>query len=316
MIISASRRTDIPAFFFEWFLKRIDEGFLLVRNPMNIHQISRINLSPTVVDGIVFWSKNPGKMINKLDRLKQYIYYFQFTITGYGQRLEPNVPSSQEAINTFIVLSNLIGKERLIWRYDPIILTDKLDSNFHACNFENIAKQLQGKTSRCVISFVDMYKKTMRNMSAIKLSDITTDKMIKLSVMLNKICSKYDIELASCAEVVDLAACGIKHGKCIDDKLIEEISGFTLNIAKDPTQRPECGCMASVDIGAYNTCAHECLYCYANYNHDLVHKNYTLHDPESPLLFGTVDPRDKIHERKIFSCREIQKSLFEGRNPR
>lgn len=311
MIISASRRTDIPAFFLEWFFKRIEEGFLLVRNPMNLHQISRISLSPDVVDCIVFWSKNPGKMINKLERLKGYSYYFQFTITGYGQRLEPNVPLMQEAIDTFIVLSNLIGKERLIWRYDPIILTDRFDFHYHASNFENIAKQLQGKTNRCVISFVDMYKKTMRNMSAIKLSEITTNKMVKLSIILNKICSKYDLELASCAEVVDLTAYGIKHGKCIDDKLIEEISGFALNIDKDPTQRPECGCMASVDIGAYNTCPHECLYCYANYNHDLVHRNYATHDPESPLLFGTVSPNDRIHERKIFSCREMQKSLFE-----
>ena len=148
MIISASRRTDIPAFFLEWFFKRIEEGFLLVRNPMNLHQISRISLSPDVVDCIVFWSKNPGKMINKLERLKGYSYYFQFTITGYGQRLEPNVPLMQEAIDTFIVLSNLIGKERLIWRYEPIILTDRFDFHYHASNFENIAKQLQGKTYR------------------------------------------------------------------------------------------------------------------------------------------------------------------------
>jgi hypothetical protein len=316
MIISASRRTDIPAFFLEWFFKRIEEGFLLVRNPMNIHQISRITLSPDVVDCIVFWSKNPRKMINKLGQLKGYSYYFQFTITGYGQKLEPNVPLMQEAIDTFIALSNLIGKDRLIWRYDPIILTDKFDSHYHASKFENIAKQLQGKTNRCVISFVDMYKKTMRNMAAIRLSEITTDKMVKLSVILNKICSKYNLELASCAEVVDLTAYGIKHGRCIDDKLIEEISGFALNIEKDPTQRPECGCMASVDIGTYNTCPHECLYCYANYNHDLVHKNYALHDPESPLLFGAVGPSDRIHERKIFSCREIQKSLFEAEDTR
>lgn len=316
MIISASRRTDIPAFFLEWFFKRIDEGFLLVRNPMNLHQISRINLSPDGVDCIVFWSKNPRKMIKKLHLLKEYSYYFQFTITGYGQRLEPNVPLMREGVDTFIALSNLIGKERLIWRYDPIIITDKYDLNYHAGNFEKIAKQLEGKTNRCVISFVDMYKKTMRNMSAIKLSEITTDRMVKLAVLLSKICSKYCLELASCAEAVDLTAYGIEHGKCIDNKLIEEISGFALNIEKDPTQRPECGCMASVDIGAYNTCPHECLYCYANYNHDLVHKNYVLHDTESPLLFGTVDPRDKIHERKILSCREIQKSLFDGRNPR
>lgn len=314
MIISASRRTDIPAFFLEWFFKRIKDGFLFVRNPMNLHQISRIKLSPDVVDCIVFWSKNPRKMVNNLDLLKGYNYYFQFTITGYGQRLEPNVPTQQEAIDTFVLLSHLIGKERLIWRYDPIILTDKHDYHYHAGNFENIARQLKGKTNRCVISFVDMYKKTMRNMSTIKLSEISTAKMVKLSTILSKICSQYDLELASCAEAVDLTTYGVKHGKCIDNKLIEEISGFALNIDKDPTQRPECGCMASVDIGAYNTCPHECLYCYANYNHDLVHKNYALHDPDSPLLFGTVGLGDKIYDRKMFSCREIQKSLFEGQD--
>jgi hypothetical protein len=311
MIISASRRTDIPAFFLEWFFKRIEEGFLLVRNPMNLHQISRITLSTDVVDCIVFWSKNPRKMINNLGRLKGYSYYFQFSITGYGQRLEPNVPSVQEAVDTFIALSDLIGKERVIWRYDPIILTDKFDIDYHAAKFESIANQLQGRTNRCVISFVDMYKKTMRNLSVINLSEITADEMGKLAAILHKICIKYGFKIVSCAENIDLVDCGVQHGKCIDDKLIEEISGFALNIDKDPTQRPECGCMASVDIGAYNTCPHECLYCYANFNHSFVHKNYAQHDPESPLLFGTVGPHDRIHERKIFSCREIQESLFQ-----
>jgi hypothetical protein len=312
MIISASRRTDIPAFFMEWFLKRIDEGFVFVRNPVNRGLISRIDLSPTVVDCIVFWSKNPAIMLNHLDRLKAYRYYLQFTITGYGQNLEPHVPPSQEAIATFIALSKLIGKERMIWRYDPIILTDECDIAFHASNVENIARQLQGKTSRCIISFVDMYKKTIRNMSAIPLSDITTDKMIALAIILGRIGSKYGLELTSCAEKTNLAACGIKHGKCIDDKLIEQITGFALHIGKDPTQRPECDCVTSVDIGAYNTCSHGCRYCYANDNQELVQRNYAKHDPESPLLFGEVDPNDRIHERKGFSCIEMQTPLLKG----
>lgn len=310
MIISASRRTDIPAFFTDWFLNRIDEGYLLVRNPMNLHQISRLNLSPDIVDCIVFWSKNPARMINKLDRLRQYVYYFQFTITGYGQRLEPNVPSIQETINTFSILSGLIGKEKLIWRYDPIILTDDLDINYHIKSFENIASQLQGKTCRCVISFVDMYKKTRHNMAPFKLTNIDINVISKLAVFLRNICKEYGFELTSCAEKIDLSTYGIQHGRCIDDKLIEEISGYTLDSEKDPTQRPECGCIASIDIGAYNTCAHECLYCYANYDHGRVHSNYAIHDPNSPLLFGTVGLNDKIYERKALSCRQIQKSLF------
>jgi DNA repair photolyase len=310
MIISASRRTDIPAFFIDWFLNRINEGFLFVRNPMNLHQIGRINLSPKVVDCIVFWSKNPIRIINGLNTLKNYSFYFQFTITGYGQRLEPNVPPRQEVINTFISLSRLIGKDRIIWRYDPIILSDTHDIQYHARNFEDIASQLHGRTRRCVISFVDMYKKTMRNLASSRVTEITSDQMIELSVILKRVCLKYNIELTSCAEIADLSEYGISHGKCIDDKLIEEISGFTLDISKDTAQRAECGCVASVDIGAYNTCAHECLYCYANYNHTLVHRNYATHDPNSPLLFGKVAPNDTIYERKAISCRELQETLF------
>jgi DNA repair photolyase len=316
MILSASRRTDIPAFFADWFFNRIREGFLLVRNPMNPHQVGRINLSPNVVDCIVFWSKNPARMINRLDLLKQYSFYFQFTITGYGQRLEPNVPVLEEIIRTFANLSKLIGKDRVIWRYDPIILTDMLDINYHAKSFEDIAKQLNGKTRKCVISFVDMYKKTQRNMSALNTWEITSQQMIELSVILNNVCLKYNIELTSCAEMADLSAYGINHGKCIDDKLIEEISGFSIGIRKDATQRDECGCVASVDIGAYNTCAHECLYCYANYNHAQVHRNYAAHDPISPLLFGEIGPSDTIYERKALSCREIQESLFKSDDSR
>jgi DNA repair photolyase len=249
-------------------------------------------------------------MINRLHKLGDYNFYFQYTITGYGKRLEPNVPSSQEAITTFRDLSHRIEKDRIIWRYDPIILTDQFNIKYHADNFEKIAKQLSGKTRRCVISFVDMYKKSKRNMASVPVFDITVEQMIELATILSRISSKYKIELTSCAEMVNLEPYGISHGKCIDDKLIEEIFGFTLNIQKDPTQRAECGCVASVDIGAYNTCAHECLYCYANYNHDWVHRNYAAHDPQSPLLFGNIRPGDRIYDRRSVSCRELQGQLF------
>jgi DNA repair photolyase len=276
---------------------------------MNPHQISRINLSPSVVDCIVFWSKNPKRMLPKLKFLKGYYYYFQYTITAYGQMLEPNVPSRQEAIEIFIHLSNMIGENRIIWRYDPVILTNEIDVSFHKSSFEQIAKQLSGKTNRCVISFVDLYKKTMRNMSSVSIHDFPVSKMIETAKVLNSIASYYGFELVSCAEEIDLSQMGIKHGKCIDDKLIEEISGYSLNITKDKTQRAECGCVASVDVGAYNTCPHGCLYCYANYSLVDVQRNYSMHNPESPLLYGEVQQKDKITDRNVPSCRESQQRL-------
>ena len=310
MIISASRRTDIPAFFVDWFFNRIKEEYLFVANPMNPQQISRINLSPEVVDCIVFWSKNPYKMIDRLNELSRYNYYFQFTITGYGQQLEPNVPAYHDAINIFSLLSESIGKDKVIWRYDPIIFTENFDIKYHANIFEIIAGHLYGKTRRCVISFMDMYKKTARNMASVKPYDITTEQVTDLSVKLSEIALKYDLELTSCAEKIDLLPYGISHGKCIDDNLIEGIFGFSPDLKKDKTQRPECGCVESVDIGTYNTCSHGCLYCYANYSQNSVFKNYALHYPQSPLLLGIIDPDAKIHERKCASCKKIQTSFL------
>jgi DNA repair photolyase len=310
MIVSASRRTDIPAFFSDWFFNRIDDGFLFARNPMNPHQISRISLSPAVVDCIVFWSKNPKRMIERLHLLDRYNYYFQFTITAYGQLLEPNVPTRDEAIDIFNRLSRKIGKNRVVWRYDPIILADNIDIKYHVASFEYIAKQLFGKTRRCVISFLDLYKKTIRNISSVSVTDITVEMMIDLARALSILASRYGIELVSCAEEIDLVSYGIKHGKCIDDKLIEEVFGFALQIEKDKTQRAECGCVASVDIGSYNTCPHGCLYCYANFSPDKVRLNYALHNPHSPLLFGEIKPGDKITDRKVISCKAIQQKLL------
>lgn len=310
MIISASRRTDIPAFFSDWFFNRVSEGFLLTRNPMNTHQISRISLSPNIVDCIVFWSKNPKRMLDRLHLIKRYNYYFQFTITSYGQQLEPNVPTLDEAIDIFKILYLKIGNKRVIWRYDPIILAENIDLQYHVNTFEHIARRLSGKTRRCVISFVDMYKKTIRNISSVSINNITSRNMLDLARELSMIAARYDIELFSCAEEIDLLSHGIKHGKCIDDKLIEEVFGFTLQIDKDKNQRAECGCVASVDIGAYNTCPHGCLYCYANFNPEMVRKNYSLHNQQSPLLFGEIKPDDKITDKKAPSCKAVQQKLL------
>jgi len=313
MIVSASRRTDIPAFFSSWLFNRIRQGFVYVRNPLNAHQVSKIDLSPRVVDCIVFWSKNPKRMIRRLRELDRYYYYFQYTINPYGQVLEPNVPAVEESMSTFRDLSQQIGPRRVVWRYDPIIVSEKFSVDYHIRSFQKMAERLSGKTGRCVVSFVDSYAKTRRNMRSIPYHEPTREQTVELAGRFATIGLRTGIEVASCAEKVELGALGIEHGKCIDEKLIEEIGGFELKVAKDESQRTECGCVASIDIGAYNSCPHACLYCYANYNHALVRDNYADHDPEGPLLFGNVSPQDRLTERKVVSCRIAQRELFSSK---
>lgn len=310
MIISASRRTDIPAFYSDWFFNRLSEGFVYVKNPMNPHQISKIVLSKSLVDCFVFWTKNPLQMMDKLDLLSDYHYYFQFTITPYNDFFEPNLPPKTEIINTFKNLSNYVGLNRIIWRYDPIILTNKYSIDYHFKAFKKLTALLASYTKRCVISFVDLYRKSKKNLTNIDLIPFSDNYMHEIASCFVKIANDNGIELVSCSEKIDLNEHGISHGKCIDDKLIEEISGYELDLSKDKTQRPECGCVGSIDIGSYNTCPHGCLYCYANYDIEKVKLNFLDHDKSSPLLFGKINENDNISNRKVQSCRVIQQKFL------
>lgn len=301
MILSVSRRTDIPAFYSDWFFNRIKEGFVCVRNPMNRHQISKINLSPSLIDCIVFWSKNPRPMINRLRLLDNYMYYFQFTINPYNTELELLVPKKDSIINTFKLLSDEIGPKRVIWRYDPILLTDNINISYHLRYFEAIAKRLENYTNTCVISFVDLYKKTQRNLKTTNARELHIDEMISLAMGIVEIAKKFGIKVQSCAEEIELEQLGIKHGKCIDNILIEDLLGVKLIVSKDKNQRTECGCVQSIDIGEYNTCPHNCLYCYANFNKESVNRNHFLHDSHSPLLIGNIEANDVVKERVIQS---------------
>ena len=309
MILSVSRRTDIPAFYSDWFFNRIKDGFVYVRNPMNVHQVSRIKITPHVVDCIVFWTKNPKKMLLRLDELKNYKYYFQFTINPYDSQLELKVPKKESIIDTFKKLSDKIGRKKVIWRYDPILLTDKIDLNYHIKYFEELSKRLSGYTDKCVISFIDNYTKTERNLKGTFSRELLDDEVSDLSKKLVKIANAYNIEIMSCAEKYDLDSFGIKHGRCIDNDIIEDIVGYQLKTKKDKYQRSECGCIESIDIGEYNTCLHNCLYCYANFNKSEVLKKAKTHDPLSPLLIGEIDPlKDVIKDRKVQLLK--QTSLF------
>lgn len=313
MIISASRRTDIPNYYSDWFYKRLKEGYLYVRNPMNARQISKISLSPEVVDCIVFWTKNPAPMMERLSELRDYHYYFQFTLTGYGRDIECHVPHKKNVIiPTFQELSARIGKEKVIWRYDPILFTEKYTMEYHLSAFAQIAEALCGYTDKCVISFVDIYGKNRKSMEKLRLQSVGEAKRKEFAKNLSSIAGKYHMEIASCAETMDLADCGIRHNCCIDKTQLEKIIGCKINGAKDKSQRAECGCMESVEIGTYDTCRNGCLYCYANQSGQQVERVGKRYDVNSPILCGIVTEQDKITERKMKSLREEQLSFLEG----
>jgi DNA repair photolyase len=284
MIVSASRRTDIPAFYSDWFFNRLREGFALVRNPLNPLQIRRVALNPGELDGIVFWTKNPGPLLPLLSRLEGCHYYFQFTLNAYGDDVEPGLPRGGEILDVFKALSEKIGPRRLIWRYDPILINEKYSLPWHIEQFGETARALKGRAERVTISFIDLYAKTVRNSRGLKVRETSETEKHAIAAELARIAGENGLSIGACAEGTDLSPDGIGRAKCVDDKLMERISGRPLNLKKDRSQRPACGCVASVDIGAYNTCRHGCRYCYANHSDAAVLKNTQSHDPLSPLL--------------------------------
>ena len=314
MILSVSRRTDIPNYYSDWFINRIREGFLYVRNPMNAHQISRIDLSPELIDCIVFWTKNPVNMMDKLNELKDYQYYFQVTLSGYGRDVEPGLPDKNDVlIPAFKELSEKIGKNKVIWRYDPILINSKYTKEYHYRAFRKIADELQNYTERVVISFVDLYAKTQRNTETLGIKNISEDEMREIAAELAIIAKDHGLKIESCAEAIDLEGVGITHGHCIDKELIENVIGCKLKGGKDKNQRPECGCFESIEVGTYNTCRNGCRYCYANYNNTMVNTQIEQYAPGSPILCGKVDESagDKVTIRKVESLKQEQLSLFD-----
>lgn len=310
MIISASRRTDIPALFSEWFIKRIEARYAYVRNPVNIHQISKINLSPDIVDCIVFWSKNPKPMIGRLSLLNHYMYYFQFTLNAYNKDFETNLPPLDDRIETFQILSELIGRRRVIWRYDPVILNSQYPVDWHIDKFGYIANQLHNYTERVTISFIDLYAKNSTYAKRQNICELSYEQKNTIAKSFSEIARSHNLKIDTCAEDIDLSAYGIEHARCIDDRLIAKLLDCSIDAGKDKNQRPACGCAASIDLGLYNTCRNGCIYCYANHSADVRKRNLEAYDPDAPLLCSQVTELDKVTERKVKSQRKMQLSLF------
>ena len=240
MIISISRRTDIPAFFSEWFYNRIEDGYFMVRNPMNIHQVSKVTVTPQNAECLVFWTKNPSfSFIENLPKLdeKGFNYYFQFTITSYAQDIEKSVSRKTEIIEKFQKLSNQIGKEKVIWRYDPIILNKKYNFDYHIKYFDYIAEKLSAYTEKVIISFVDWYSKIKTRLQENEITELSQEEMRKLGITLKQIAEKHNLKIESCSETIDFDDIGIPHGHCIDGELINRICQRNFIFKKDKTQR-------------------------------------------------------------------------------
>lgn len=290
---------------------RLKEGYVCVRNPMNIHQISQISLSPDVVDGIVFWTKNPTPMLERIHELDNYTYYFQFTLNSYGKDIEKNVPSKNDVIiPTFKKLSSIIGKERIVWRYDPILINEHYTREYHKKYFQKLCDSLCNYTEKCTVSFVDLYKNTERNTKSLNIHTPSNEEVLELMSFFSKIAHENGIYIDTCTEEYDLSSLNIKHACCIDKSRLERIGNYQLKIGKDKNQRSICGCIESIDIGMYNTCENGCMYCYANFNCEMARKNHNKHNPLSPLISGEIEYDDKLNIRNVKSNINNQLQFF------
>lgn len=292
MILNTGSRTDIPAYYSDWFFNRIREGFVLVRNPYYPLQITKYLLNPEVIDAIVFCTKNPAPMLERLSLLSAYDMFWFVTITPYGKEMEPYVPPKEQVIASFQQLSELIGSGRMSWRYDPVFMTDKYSLSYHIEAFQKMAEALSGYTGQCVVSFIDLYEKTKRNFPGVQ--SVTKKEQEELIDAFSQIAKENAIQIHLCCENIELVRENVDADGCLSKSVLEKALDCKLDVPKKKAARNECACLLGADIGAYNTCGHGCLYCYANYDRETVVKNRKLHNASSPLLIGEVTENDVI----------------------
>ncbi len=308
MIIQTGLRTDIPAFYTPWFLRRLEEGFVCVRSPYQPNLVTRYRLDPAVVDLIGFCTKNPAPMLPHLDTLADYGQYWFVTITPYGRDVEPNVPPKEQVMADTRRLAEAIGAERVAWRYDPILLTDTYPVARHLTDFAAMCETLEEATHTCVISFIDLYQKVRRNFPEVR--EVSREDQLLLGREMAQIARKHGMQLKTCHEGDALAPYGVDCSGCMTLATYEAALGMRLNAPKQQKSSRGCACHLTCDIGAYHSCGHLCRYCYANDNAELVRQRMGQHDPASPLLIGQIHPEDRIHQAKQSSWRDGQLSML------
>ncbi|MBQ6098537.1 MAG: DUF1848 family protein [Methanobrevibacter sp.] len=307
MIINTGSRTDIPAFFSKWLFNRIDEGFVCTRNPYN-DDIYKYPLDSKIIDCLCFCTKNPKPMLKNIDLLDDYNQFWFVTITPYENDIEANVPNFKKVLKSFKELSDYLGVNKISWRYDPIFITEKYSLDYHIDKFEQIASEISDYTNDCTISFIDLYRKVLRNFPEV--CEVTTDERLIIGENFSKIAKEYGIRMKTCVEGTLLDQFGFDSSGCMTQQVIEKAIGNNLKIPKGKYRIRECDCIFGRDIGAYNTCLHGCKYCYANFSTKLVKRNWKLHNPDSPLLIGNVKDSDVVKEISEPSYIDAQTRLF------
>ncbi len=304
MILNTGGRSDTVQYYTDWLLKRFEEGYVLSRNPLFPNKVNRYELTPDKVDCVVFCSKNYKPILPRLHEITERFHtYFHYTITAYGKDIEPGVPSIDKSIETLIQLSKQVGKQRVAWRYDPVLLTKGYTIEHHLQTFERMAKVLAPYIDRCIFSFVEMYKKLKVNMP--ELIPLTAQDMETLAEGLGTIAGKYGIYIQTCGTNGDFTRWGIHSSGCMTLDILGGANGIVFKDLKHKGTRQGCHCIESRDIGAYDTCLNGCKYCYANKNPHKAFENYKLHNPMSPLLLGNLNPDDTVTQG-------IQKSFQKG----
>lgn len=304
MILNTGGRTDTVQYYTEWLLKRFEEGYVYSRNPLFPNKVTRYELTPDKVDCVVFCSKNYKPILGRLHEITdRFNTYFHYTITAYGKEIEPGVPSIEESMETLAELSESVGKQRIAWRYDPVLLTKDYTTKRHLETFERMAEVLAPHIDRCIFSFVEMYKKLATNMpELIPLSDSDMDELAR---GLGAIAGKYGIYLQTCGTNGDFTRYGIHSSGCMTLDILGGANGVAFRNLKHKGMRQGCHCIESRDIGAYDTCLNGCKYCYANTRPEKARENYRSHDPASPLLLGYLQETDTVQQG-------AQKSLRKG----
>lgn len=295
MILNTGARTDTVQYYTPWLLKRFEEGYVLARNPLFPSKVTRYELRPDVVDCVEFCSKNYRPILKDLHRItSRFATHFQYTITAYGKDIEPGVPSIDESVETLLALEAQVGKKRICWRYDPVLITARYTIEEHSRIFDHLASRLAGHVDRCIFSFVEMYKKLERNMP--ELIPLTEQDKDALAEMLGRTAARYGIPIQTCATKGDYTRYGIQGSGCMTLSMLGEANGIDFRPLKHRGARAGCRCIESRDIGAYDTCPNGCRYCYANKSLERARENYRLHDKNAPMLLGTLHAGDTLQQ--------------------
>jgi hypothetical protein len=301
MIISASRRTDLPAFYSEWLMNRVRAGYCTVPNPFNPKQVSRVSLDPKDVEVIAFWTRNARPLMRHLPEFDErgYRYYFMVTLMDNPRPIDPKCPPLEASLDTFRELAGRIGPDRVMWRYDPIYFSRATDAEYHARTYERIAGELQGYTHRSIISILTVYRKSLKRLGRLAeegfgLAEYRESDLSRLMPRIAASAAANGMEVFSCAEKTDLSPYAIRPGKCIDDAYISKTFGIELKVGKDPAQRKECGCVAGKDIGMYDSCLFECRYCYATSSPERARARFRQHNRRSPSLIDWYEAEHSL----------------------